>query len=298
MTLGQLLADCTRRLTRAGVSFGHGTTCAADEAAWLLLWSLKLPLDSDLHALQQQAITPAQQARVNALLEQRISTRKPLAYLTQEAWLQTIPFYVDERSIVPRSLIAEILATGSVDEWLSENTRQVLDLCTGNASLACLAAMAWPQVHVTASDISAEALAVARKNVARHQLEERVTLVQSDGLAGLRGPWDLIICNPPYVNSRSMAALPPEYRAEPLIALAGGADGMDFIRCLLGSAAACMTEEAILLLEIGNERDHFEAAFPHLPVVWQETTAGSDQVVLLPRTALTHFYKYNPQYIG
>jgi len=286
MTLGQLLADCTRRLTQAGVSFGHGTTCAADEAAWLVLWSLELPLESDLHALQQQVITPAQQARVNALLEQRISTRKPLAYLTQEVWLQTVPFYIDARSIVPRSLIAEILASGSVDNWLSENTRQVLDLCTGNASLACLAAMAWPHIHVTASDISAEALAVARINVERHQLQERVTLVQSDGLAGLRGPWDLIICNPPYVNSKSMAALPPEYQAEPALALAGGADGMDFIRRLLNEAAACMREEAILLLEIGNERDHFEAAFPQLPVFWQETSAGCDQVVLIPRTAL------------
>ena len=173
-----------------------------------------------------------------------------------------VPFYVDERAIVPRSFIAELIADASIDPWLSDRTHQVLDLCTGNGSLAVLAAMAWPQVQVTGADISADALAVARINVERHQLQERITLVTSDGLNQVPGPWDLILCNPPYVNATSMAALPAEYRAEPSLALAGGADGMDFIRTLLRQAPACMSEDAVLVLEIGNERAHFEVAFP------------------------------------
>jgi len=284
MTLGELISGGARQLTQAGVSFGHGTTCAHDEAAWLVLWSLGLAVDTDFDA--NAPITPAQQARACVLLQKRISTRKPAAYLTGEAWLQGVPFYVDERSIVPRSLIAELLANGSIDPWLSAQTRQVLDLCSGNGSLAVLAALAWPQVQVTGCDISGDALAVARVNVARHQLQERVSLVQSDGLAGLRGPWDLILCNPPYVNARSMASLPAEYRAEPPLALAGGADGMDFIRQLLLQAPQCMRENAVLVLEIGNERAHFEAAFAPLPVHWLDTSAGSDQVLLLSREAL------------
>jgi ribosomal protein L3 glutamine methyltransferase len=162
----------------------------------------------------------------------------------------------------------------------------VLDLCTGNGSLAVLAAMAYPDVQVTGADISPDALAVARINVDRHGLQERVRLVQSDGLAALPGPWDLILCNPPYVNAQSMSALPAEYRAEPALALAGGADGMDFIRRLLADARARMSEDAVLVLEIGNERAHFEAAFPRLPVFWQDTSAGEDQVLLITAAAL------------
>ncbi len=197
---------------------------------------------------------------------------------------------MDERAIVPRSFIAELLADGSIDDWLSDQTRHVLDLCTGNGSLAVLAAMAYPDVQVTGADLSPDALAVARINVDRHGLQERITLVESDGLAALPGPWDLILCNPPYVNATSMAQLPPEYRAEPELALSGnmrgGSDGMDFIRQLLADASARMSEDAVLVLEIGNEREHFEAAFPDLPVFWLETSAGSDQVLLLTRQAL------------
>ena len=197
-----------------------------------------------------------------------------------------VPFYVDERAIVPRSFIAELLADGSIDGWLSDTTRNVLDLCTGNGSLACLAAMAYPDIHVTGADISPDALAVARINVEKHQLQERITLVHSDGLAQTPGPWDLILCNPPYVNSTSMGQLPSEYRAEPALALAGGSDGMDFIRQLLRDAPACMTENAVLVLEIGNERPFFEAAFPSLPVFWLDTSAGEDAVLLITRQAL------------
>lgn len=294
-TIGALVASGAARLTQAGVAFGHGTANAQDEAAWLVLWRLGLPLDSVLDegaegSVVNRPVTPAHQALVATLFEERIATRKPAAYLTREAWLQGVPFYVDERAIVPRSFIAELLADGSIDDWLSDQTRHVLDLCTGNGSLAVLAAMAYPDVQVTGADLSPDALAVARINVERHGLQERITLVESDGLAALPGPWDLILCNPPYVNATSMAQLPPEYRAEPELALSGnmrgGRDGMDFIRQLLADAPARMSEDAVLVLEIGNEREHFEAAFPDLPVFWLETSAGSDQVLLLTRQAL------------
>ena len=289
-TVGTLVESGAQCLASAGVSFGHGTANARDEAAWLVLWCLGLPLDSDLSdaadSIQNQPVAPADQARVATLFEERIRTRKPAAYLTQEAWLQGVPFYIDERAIVPRSFIAELLADGSVDGFLSENTRQVLDLCTGNGSLAVLAAMAWPEVQVTGADISPDALAVARINVDKHGLQDRIQLQLSDGLAALPGPWDLILCNPPYVNAASMAALPSEYRAEPELALAGGADGMDFVRQLFAAAPACMTEDAVIILEIGNERANFEAAFPQLPVFWVETSAGEDQVLLVTRQAL------------
>lgn len=294
-TVGALVASGAARLTQAGVAFGHGTANAQDEAAWLVLWRLGLPLDSVLDegaegSVANRPVTPAHQALVATLFEERIATRKPAAYLTREAWLQGVPFYVDERAIVPRSFIAELLADGSIDDWLSDQTRHVLDLCTGNGSLAVLAAMAYPDVQVTGADLSSDALAVARINVDRHGLQERITLVESDGLAALPGPWDLILCNPPYVNATSMAQLPPEYRAEPELALSGnmrgGSDGMDFIRQLLADAPARMSEDAVLVLEIGNEREHFEAAFPDLPVFWLETSAGSDQVLLLTRQAL------------
>ncbi|MFI8616389.1 50S ribosomal protein L3 N(5)-glutamine methyltransferase [Acidovorax sp. NPDC077693] len=284
-TVQELIDTVAARLDAAGVAFGHGTTNAFDEAAWLVLWQLGLPLD-DLDRVEGMPITGEQRDEVEALLNERITTRKPAAYLTQEAWLQGIPFYVDERAIVPRSFIAELLADGSVDEFLSENTRRVLDLCTGNGSLAVLAAMAWPEVVVTGADISPDALAVARINVDKHGLQDRITLQLSDGLAALPGPWDLILCNPPYVNAASMAALPAEYRAEPELALAGGSDGMDFIRQLFAAAPACMSEDAVIVLEIGNERENFEAAFPQLPVFWLDTSAGEDQVLLVTRQAL------------
>ncbi|WP_041675349.1 50S ribosomal protein L3 N(5)-glutamine methyltransferase [Ramlibacter tataouinensis] len=285
MTVLELIEAGARRLADAGVAFGHGTANAFDEAAWLVLWKLGLPL-GELDAVAQRAVNPAERAQVATLLEQRIASRKPAAYLTHEAWLQGVPFYVDERAIVPRSFIAELLADGTVDPWLGEHTRQVLDLCTGNGSLAVLAAMAWPDVKVDAADLLPEALEVARINVDRHGLQGRIRLLQSDGLAAVHGPYDLVLCNPPYVNAAGMAALPAEYRAEPALALAGGPDGMDFIRRLLREAPGRMAEGAVLVLEIGNERANFEAAFPSLEAVWLETSAGEDQVLLLTREAL------------
>jgi ribosomal protein L3 glutamine methyltransferase len=197
-----------------------------------------------------------------------------------------VPFTIDERAIVPRSFIAELIADASIDPWLNPDSRRVLDLCTGNGSLAVLAAMAWPDVEVDALDIDLDALAVAKLNVERHNLALRVRLLQGDGLAGAEGSYDLILCNPPYVNSSSMAALPAEYRAEPELALAGGADGMDFIRELLRAAPAALNDQGVLVLEIGNEREHFEAAFPALEVVWMETSSGADQVLLVTKENL------------
>lgn len=289
-TVGQLIHSATQCLHDAGVGFGHGTVDAQQEATWLVLWRLGLPLDSALgdeeDSIENQPVTPEQQALVATLIEERITSRKPAAYLTREAWLMGVPFYVDERAIVPRSFIAELLADGSIDHFLSDKTQNVLDLCTGNGSLACLAAMAYPEVNVTGADISTDALAVARINVDKHGLQERITLVETDGLSQVPGPWDLILCNPPYVNADSMAKLPAEYRTEPELALAGGSDGMDFIRQLFADAPSCMSDDAVLVLEIGNERPYFEAAFPHLPVFWLETSAGEDAVLLITRQAL------------
>ncbi|HQY77896.1 MAG TPA: 50S ribosomal protein L3 N(5)-glutamine methyltransferase [Rhodoferax sp.] len=294
MTLLELIESSAQRLTDAGVSFGHGTTNAFDEAAWLVLHSLGLPLDTQLTGENSEGnrpLAPADIAQAATLLEARITTRKPAAYLTHEAWLQGVAFYVDERVIVPRSLIAELLVDGSIDYWLKESTHRVLDLCTGNGSLAVIAAMVYPDVVVDGADISRDALDVARINVERHGLGERIRLLESDGLAGAMGPYDLILCNPPYVNAQSMSELPPEYLAEPFIALdgnqQGGTDGMDFIRKLLQQAPAHMAPDAVLVLEIGNERPYFEAAFPSLEVVWLETSAGEDQVLLITRQALT-----------
>jgi len=286
LSLSGLIASSAERLTQAGVAFGHGTLNAFDESVWLVLWRLGLPLDTDLDEVADQAVTPDQQAACVALIEERIATRKPAAYLTQEAWLQGVSFYIDERAIVPRSLIAEVLADGTIDAWLSDQTLQVLDLCTGNGSLAVLAALAWPEVQVTGADISTDALAVATINVERHDLQERVKLVHSDGLSALPGRFDLILCNPPYVCQASMDALPAEYRAEPELALAGGTDGMDFVRQLFKDAPSRMSEQAVLVLEIGNEIEHFLAAFPELEVAWLDTSAGDDQVVLITREAL------------
>lgn len=299
MKLRELVEQSARQLQAAEVAFGHGTGNALDEAAWLVLWRLGLPLDTPLDAPPdgtdaQAALTPAQQSACQALIAQRISTRKPAAYLTRQAWLQGYAFYVDERAIVPRSLIAELLVDGGIDYFLHAGTRQVLDLCTGNGSLAIIAAHVYPDTVVCASDLSQDALDVAAINVAQHGLQTRITLLSSDGLDARAlqalGPFDLLLCNPPYVNADSMAALPPEFRAEPALALDGnadgGRDGMDFVRRLLRDAPKHMNPQGVLVLEIGHERAFFEAAFPTLAAVWLPTSAGEDQVLLLTRESL------------
>jgi ribosomal protein L3 glutamine methyltransferase len=289
MTLVELVVASSERLKRAGVSFGHGTGNAFDEAAWLVTWSLGLPLDA-LESKGKRPVSDDERATAEALIARRIETRRPAAYLTGEAWLQDIPFTIDERAIVPRSYIGELLVdveeTGTLDAWLSERTRRVLDLCTGNGSLAVLAAMAYPEITVDASDVSADALAVARLNVDRHGLGDRIAVVESDLFEHVPGRYDLIVCNPPYVNDASMAALPAEYRAEPALALAGGADGMDLIRRIVAEVPAHMSDDAVLVLEVGHERAHFEQAFPRLECAWLETSGGDDRVVLIERRAL------------
>ena len=301
LTIIELIEQVAAQLTDAGLTlengFGQGTLNAFDEAAWLVLWQLKLPLN-DLDSVANQPVADVNCAQVATLLGARIKTRKPLAYLTNEAWLQGVPFYVDERVIIPRSFIAELIADESIDPWLTADTHAVLDLCTGNGSLAVLAAMAYPDVVIDAADISADALAVARINVDRHAMAGRITLIESDGLNACNGQnnggYDLILCNPPYVSAATMAALPAEFKAEPALALDGnmssGTDGMDFIRSLFLNEARHMSENAVLVLEIGNERENFERAFknrePRLEPLWFETSGGPDQVLLLTRQQL------------
>ena len=289
----ELIEGASSQMQAAGLAFGQGTTNAWDEAVWLVLWKLGLPLD-DLDTLGPLPVSEDQAQAVQQLIQTRITTRQPAAYLTQEAWLQGVPFFVDQRSIVPRSFIAELIADASIDPWLHTQTHRALDLCTGNGSLAVLAAMAWPELAVDAADVSPAALEVAAVNLHRHQLEQRIRLITSDALASVQGPYDLILCNPPYVNARSMADLPPEFLAEPALALDGNTqgqhDGMDFVRPLLSALRShperYLNPQGVLVLEIGNEREHFDSAFPELEVVWLETSAGFDQVMLITREAL------------
>ena len=285
MTLAELIADSAQQLSQAGVHFGQGTLNATDEAAWLVLWQLGLPLDTALDEESGQ-LSAEDLAKARALIARRIETRQPAAYLTGEAWLQGVPFHIDARSIIPRSLIAEVLAEGYLDEWLPPGAPRIMDLCTGNGSLAVLAAMAWPEAVVQGLDLSAQALAVAERNVQRHQLQARIQLLASDGFAQASGRYDMILCNPPYVNAESMAGLPPEFQAEPSLALAGGADGMDFVRHCLRDAPQWLTPQGVLVLEIGHEIAYFEAAFPSLEGLWLPTSAGDEQVVLLTAQAL------------
>ncbi len=291
MTLLELIDQSTERLRQAGVSFGHGTLNAFDEACWLALWRLGLPLD-ELDSVAERVLDDDERRAIEALVQERIASRKPAAYLTREAWLQGQSFYVDERVIVPRSLIAEVLVQGLLDPWMPDGPGFALDLCTGSASLAVLAAQNYPGLRIDASDLSAQALQVAAINLQRHGLESRIRLIECDALpptAQRSAPaYDLILCNPPYVNRQSMAALPAEYRAEPSLALDGGIDGMDFIRPLLAQAAQAMQEGAVLVLEVGHEREHFERAFPQLQPLWLQTSGGIDQVLLLEKSQLIH----------
>lgn len=288
-TLADLIQHTAQRFETAGIALGQGTLDYTDEAAWLLLWAAALPLDTDWRAAELPAISAPTLARIESLVEKRITSRQPTAYLTGEAWLQGVPFFVDHRCIIPRSLIAEVIADGSADAWLDPRASRALDLCTGNGSLAVLAAMAWPDLRITASDLSRDALAVASINIDKHNLQSRIQLLQGAGLepAIVQGlQFDLVLCNPPYVNAGSMQALPAEFQAEPNLALAGGQDGMDFVRPLLQQLPQVLRENGVLILEIGHERAFFEAAFPHLAPVWLETSAGGDQVLLLTREML------------
>lgn len=287
-TLRDLLRWSISRFHAAGLHFGHGSDNAWDEAAYLLLHGLHLPLDT-LEPFLDARLLERERQRCIELIHQRIDTRKPAAYLTGEAWLQGRRFLVDERVIVPRSPIAELL-TDSLTPWIAEPeaVSRVMDLCTGSGCLAILAALAFESAQVDATDISEEALNVARANIALYGLKDRVHALHSDGFDQVPAGtgYDIILCNPPYVNAQSMAALPPEYRHEPSLALAGGTDGMDLVRRIIRDAPRFLAPEGLLILEIGHERAHFEAAFPELDPIWIETAATSDQILLLRREQL------------
>jgi ribosomal protein L3 glutamine methyltransferase len=262
LTLAELVARTEARLAAAPLHYGHGTDNAHDEAAWLVLRGLGLAFDADL----ARTATAAHTERVEALIARRIGERVPVAYLLKEAWLAGEAFYVDERVIIPRSHIAELLREPVLAR---RRVRRVLDLCTGSGCLAVLAARAFPAALVDAVDISPGALAVARKNVARHRLGRRVRVHRSDLFGALRGArYDLILSNPPYVSAKAMAALPAEYRQEPRLALAGGADGLDLVGRILAAAPAHLEPEGLLVCEIGDGRKAVEHRFARLQLGW------------------------------
>ncbi len=290
---GPTWSSAVRSLQGAALYFGHGAASAEDEAAWMLIHALGWPVMESFAAFDSLAKRPVPEdamARFNVLVGQRISTRKPVAYLLGEAWLQGVRFKVDERVIVPRSFIAELLPE-ALEPWLEAEPSHVADICTGSGCLGILAAMRWPQTQVICTDISLDALDVAEVNIGLHHLSDRVQLLRSDLLDALPTPQsgegiDLLLCNPPYVNATAMRTLPQEYRHEPALALAGGSDGMDLIRRLLADAPRVLAPFGVVVVEIGHERAHFEAAFPQLPVIWLPTSAGDDNVLLVHAGAL------------
>ena len=284
ITVNQCIDQIAQTRDAANLRYGHGAIDAQSEALWIVSKQLDLSPAEALDHLEE-VITIDRQQQALTVANTRISTRKPLAYILGEAWLMGVPFFCNEQSIVPRSWIAELIVDGSLEPWLPADGK-ALDLCTGNGSLAILLALSCPDIHVSACDISMPALAVAARNVDRHSLSSQVELLDGDLWDALPEPnednlFDLIICNPPYVNADSMNALPAEYQAEPALALAGGEDGMDLIRRIIASAPDYLSERGAILIEIGNEYENFKKAFPQIPVIWMEVSAGEEQVLLI-----------------
>ncbi|WP_018077154.1 50S ribosomal protein L3 N(5)-glutamine methyltransferase [Thiobacillus denitrificans] len=287
ITVRDWLRFAVSRFNEAGLFFGHGSDNAFDEAAYLILHTLHLPLDR-LDPFLDASLTHGESEQVQAVIERRVKERIPAAYLTHEAWLGGYRFHVDERVIVPRSFIAELLHE-QLAPWVEDPDAvgSVLDLCTGSGCLAILAALAFPDSRIDAVDLSREALDVAAKNVADYGLQDRVELIESDLFAALDGrTYDVIISNPPYVNAESVAALPPEYRAEPALALGSGEDGLDATRQILARAQSHLNPGGLLLVEIGHNRDALEAAYPALPFTWLDTERGDQFVFMLRREDL------------
>jgi ribosomal protein L3 glutamine methyltransferase len=284
LSLDQCINQIAERLEAADLHYGHGAIDAQSEALWITSKQLSLsPTDALDHL--EQAMSAVQVGQALEIADTRINTRKPLAYILGEAWLMGVPFFSSEQSIVPRSWIAELIVDGSLESWLPADGK-ALDLCTGNGSLAILLAMACPDIHVSACDISLPALAVASRNLDRHGLTSQIELFEGDLWDALPeahddNRFDLIICNPPYVNAHSMNTLPAEYHAEPALALAGGHDGMDLIRKIIAGAPDYLSERGAILIEIGNEYENFKKAFPQVPVIWMEVSAGDEQVLLI-----------------
>jgi ribosomal protein L3 glutamine methyltransferase len=286
-TVRDWLRFAVSRFYQAELFFGHGSSDAYDEAAYLILHTLHLPLDR-LEPFLDARLTTSERAEVLNIIERRVQERIPAAYLTHEAFLGDFSFYVDDRVIVPRSFIAELLRT-QLSPWIAEAEAigNVLDMCTGSGCLAILAAHAFPCAQIDAADLSPDALAVALHNVADYQLQERIQLIQSDLFTQLGDKkYDLILSNPPYVDALSVAALPQEYLHEPALALGSGVDGLDATRHILQHAAAHLTDNGILIVEIGHNRDELEAAYPKLPFTWLDVTAGDQFVFMLHRNDL------------
>lgn len=281
------------RFEAGQIFFGHGTDNAYDEAVWLVMRALHLPLDT-LNHFYDAHLTEAEQTRLAALIERRVTDRTPLAYLLQEAWLRGYSFYVDERVIVPRSFIAELLET-SLQPWVEypEMVESVADLCTGSGCLGILLAEAFPNASVDVVDISPDAIAVCEINIARYDMQSRVRAIESDMFGNLAGKqYDLIISNPPYVNAEAMSQLPPEYRKEPQLALGSGDAGLDHTHTLLREAAKHLNEDGLLIVEIGHNRDALLAAYPDLRFIWLEVDAGDQFVFLLTKEDLLHQFNH------
>lgn len=289
-TLGAVLERIVQDFEAANLHYGHGTSNAHDEAAWLLLHQLALPLHEP--ASPAMPITAAQLAAINTLVEQRIQTRKPLAYLLQSCWFCDLHFYIDERAIVPRSPIAELIKA-QFQPWITfdKPALKILDMCTGSACIAIAIAKHLQHVEVDAVDISQDALAIATRNVQQHQVEDQVNLICSDGFAQLhQQPYDLIICNPPYVAAEEMQQLPDEYKHEPAMALASGDDGLDFVKDFLAAAPTYLHERGAILLEVGNTQQAFEEAFARLDKIWITFEQGGDGVCFIESQCLKQFY--------
>jgi ribosomal protein L3 glutamine methyltransferase len=293
LTVRDWLRFAVSRFNAAGLDYGHGTAGAFDEACYLVLHTLHLPIDQ-LDPWLDARLLPAERRALCCVIERRIATRKPAAYLTRQAWIQQYAFYVDERVIVPRSYIGELLCqqiAAPAESWHlgsdPSDVRRVLDLCTGSGCLAILAALAFPASRIDASDLSTDALAVAERNVSDYGLPHRITLLHSDLFASLRGRYDLIIANPPYVGVEALAAFPPEYAAEPTIAHAGGGDGLDIVRRILAAAGRFLAPGGSLVMEVGTGRGILEHEFPSLPFLWLDTAESGGEVLQLPASALT-----------
>ncbi|KXS33140.1 MAG: 50S ribosomal protein L3 glutamine methyltransferase [Candidatus Gallionella acididurans] len=286
-TVRDILRFTVSRFNQAKLFFGHGSDDAYDEAVYLILHTLHLPLDR-LEPFLDARLTDSERAEVLGIIQRRVEKRIPAAYLTHQALLGDFSFYVDERVIVPRSFIAELLLE-QLSPWIAEpeSVNNVLDMCTGSGCLAILAAHVFPCALVDAADLSPAALAVAERNVADYQLQDRVSLIETDLFARLNGKrYDLIISNPPYVDAESVAALPQEYLHEPALALGSGHDGLDATRIILGHAAQHLSENGVLIVEIGHNRDALEAAYPDLPFTWLDVSAGDQFVFMLHRNDL------------
>ena len=287
VTVRDWLRHAVSRFNAAGLAYGHGTATALDEAAYLVLHTLHLPVDQ-LEPWLDARLTMAERGALREIVERRIATRKPAPYLTNEAWVQGHSFYVDERVIVPRSYIGELLGRGLAGVVAApEAVEQVLDLCAGSGCLAVLAALAFPNAQIEAGDVSADALAVATRNVGDYGLQARIALVESDLFEALGDQrYDLILANPPYVSAAALAAFPPEFAAEPELAHAGGADGLDFVRRILAEAGDHLTPDGALVVEVGTGRSILEQEYPRLPFLWLDTAESEGEVFTLSAAAL------------